>query len=101
MAIRSYDEFSEILRTYVGDRDDDASISIIEDFADSRTDWEKPSDWEEKYKTLDKEWRTRYMNRFYGKPDGETPDAVGPMRTDTDAETTHSVTKFEELFKED
>lgn len=101
MAIRSYDEFSEILRKYVGDRDDDESISIIEDFADSRTDWEKPSDWEEKYKTLDKEWRTRYMTRFYGKPDGETPDAIGPMRTDTDAETTHSMTKFEELFKED
>lgn len=99
MAIRTFDEFSERLREYVGDRDDDASLEIIEDFSDSRTEWEPKEDWKSKYDELDRSWRERYKKRFYSAEDRDTPDARGPMRTDE--EVIEEKRSFDELFKEE
>lgn len=58
----SKDEAIKRLSEYIGDRNDDASISLLEDISDSLT--EDTEDWKAKYDELDASWRKRYMERF-------------------------------------
>ena len=80
-------EFMEQLRTYVGDRDDDITLSLIESArAVLETDSE---DWKAKYDDLDKSWRERYRNAFFETPVEETKIDVEEKPL-----------TFESLFKE-
>lgn len=70
MAVLTQSEFMEKLKTIIGDRTDDEAISFIEDCKDTIT--VDKDDWKQKYddaikekETLDKEWRTRYTERFF------------------------------------
>ena len=64
------DEFMTKLKQIIGDRTDDEAISFIEDCKDTITD--DKDDWKAKYEDavkekeeLDKNWRTKYTNRFF------------------------------------
>lgn len=96
MAIRSRDELLNSIRTRIGDDTSDEAISLIEDIQDTMADYENRAsgdgiDWKKKYEDNDKEWRTKYRDRFFsggGGDDDSDPDPAPKRLT------------FDELFKE-
>ena len=97
MAVRTHQEILESLKTRIGDSTDDDTLAFIEDVTDTLTDYETrvsdSTNWKEKYETNDAEWRQRYRDRFFGKPESEE-------ETDKTDETEKPMT-FEDLFKEE
>lgn len=70
MAKLSTDEFMKSVKELLGDRDDDIALKFLEDCKDTITG--EKDDYKEKYEAavkekeeLDKEWRTKYKERFY------------------------------------
>lgn len=94
MAKLSKDELIEKVRTYVGDRKDDATIEIIEDISDS-IDSSEADEWKKKYEENDKMWRDKYISRFVEKKEDE-PDT--PTEHDEEEKEYNS---FEDLFEEE
>lgn len=79
MARLSQKEFMEKLKTFIGDRTDDEAISFIEDCKDTIT--EDKDDWKTKYdnavkekEELDKQWRTKYTERFFSSDSHDDND---------------------------
>lgn len=74
MAVRTFEELTESVRTIIGDKTDDESLRFIEDFSDTLADAkdrvESSIDWEKKYHELDDEWRNRYRDRFFNGEGG-------------------------------
>lgn len=62
MAILSKDELIKKVSTYIGDKTDDDSISLLEDLTDTLN--EDGEDWKKKYEENDSNWRKRYRERF-------------------------------------
>lgn len=94
MAKLSKDELIEKVRKYVGDRQDDETIEIIEDISDS-IDSSEADDWKKKYEENDKMWRDKYISRFVEKKEDE-PDT--PTEHDEEEKEYNS---FEDLFEEE
>ena len=98
MAIRSKDEILEAFRGRMGEEPDDETIAFLEDITDTFSDLETrakdSTDWKSKYEENDKEWRTKYTERFFSEqptqePTPEpTPEPNIPMT-------------FDDLFKEE
>lgn len=76
----SFGELREKITAFVGDRNDDEALSILEDVADTLTD--EPEDWHEKYNALDAEWRERYRKRFNGLTDEAEEEQENAKRTE-------------------
>ena len=77
MAVLSKDEFNSKLQSLIGDRNDDESLEIIEDFNDTFDSFSETSDteeWKQKYEENDKMWRDKYKKRFF---ESETPETSG------------------------
>lgn len=94
MAKLSKDELIEKVRKYVGDRQDDETIGIIEDISDS-IDSSDADAWKQKYEENDKMWRDKYISRFVEKKEDE-PDT--PTEHDDEEKEYNS---FEDLFKKE
>lgn len=94
MAKLSKDELIEKVRKYVGDRNDDDTIEIIEDISDS-IDSSEADEWKKKYEENDKMWRDKYISRFVETKDDE-PDT--PTEHDEEEKEYNS---FEDLFEEE
>lgn len=103
--VRSKDEILEIIKSRVGDRADDETISFIEDVTDTLNDYETKTsndgeDWKAKYEENDKAWRQKYIDRFFApEPDKKDTTVIPPL--DDNEPDEGKPTKFEELFKED
>ena len=87
----SKEELLEKVKTYVGDRTDDETISLIEDISDSMEVTDDGENWKEKYEELDNQWREKYIARFSG-PSELKEDEI-------EVETTES-NSFDDLFEE-
>ena len=61
MAKRTFAELVNQIKTYTGDRDDDETLSLMEDINDTLNN---ETDWQAKYNEHDKAWRTKYKQRF-------------------------------------
>ena len=94
MAKLTKDELIEKVRKYVGDRNDDETIEIIEDISDS-IDSSEADEWKQKYEENDKMWRDRYISRFVEKKEDE-PDT--PTEHEEEEKEYNS---FEDLFEEE
>lgn len=94
MAKLSKDELIEKVRKYVGDRNDDETIEIIEDISDS-IDSSEADEWKKKYEENDKMWRDKYISRFVEKKEDE-PD---PPTEHEEEEKEYK--SFEDLFEEE
>ena len=96
MAVRTREELLNSVRARIGDDTSDEALAFIEDIQDTMSDYETRAngdgtDWKKKYEDNDKEWRTKYRERFFsGTPvvDSEVPEEKPKKMT------------FEELFKE-
>lgn len=94
MAKLSKDELIEKVRKYVGERNDDETIEIIEDISDS-IDSSEADEWQKKYEENDKMWRDKYISRFVEKKEDE-------LDTPTEHEEEEKEYKsFEDLFEEE
>ena len=86
MAKRTFAELVEQIKSYTGDRDDDETLSLMEDINDTLNN---ETDWQAKYNENDKAWRTKDKQRF------ETGTVDGPDEPD---EQEKPIT-FDQLFK--
>lgn len=86
----SKEELLEKVKTYVGDRTDDETISLIEDINDSVEVVDDSENWEEKYKALDSEWREKYIARF------TEPSEIKEDEIEVEVHETNS---FDDLFE--
>ena len=94
MAKLSKDELIEKVRKYVGDRNDDETIEIIEDISDS-IDSSDADEWKQKCEENDKMWRDKYISRFLEKKEDE-------LDTPTEHEEEEKeYNSFEDLFEEE
>lgn len=94
MAKLSKDELIEKVKKYVGDRQDDETIEIIEDISDS-IDSSEADEWKKKYEENDKMWRDKYISRFVQKKDDEVDT---PTEHEEEEKEYNS---FEDLFEEE
>lgn len=95
MSIKTREELVDSIKVRAGDNLDDETIAIIEDINDTITDYEEKvkkweTEWKNKYEENDKMWRQKYTDRFLsGEPEhldtGPKPDEK-------------KITKFEDLF---
>lgn len=78
MSIRSREEILNSIKSIIGERTDDESMSILEDVQDTFTDFETrtkdTTDWHKKYDELDAEWRKKYRDRFFSHSDEDPAD---------------------------
>lgn len=101
MSIRTKDELLESFRAYIGDRDDDSTLTLLEDMADTLADMDageisaRLAEAEQKLQEQDTLWRKRYRDRFYGVEEAQLPQAS------THRQDEEPVVSFESLFKED
>lgn len=98
MAVRTRDEILNSIRARIGDDTSDEAISLVEDVNDTLADMENRANgdgvnWRERYEQNDREWRTKYRDRFFGKTDDSNDD-----KPDDDIKKPMT---YEELFKED
>ena len=97
MAVRTKEEMLESVRARIGDDTSDDALSFIEDIQDTLNDYENKTNgdgvnWKEKYEQNDKNWRTKYRERFFsGKSEEEYDEPEDKPKKFT----------FDELFKED
>ena len=59
------------IKEFVGENDDDNTISFLEDVNDSIDEFtKKPAeDWKKKYEENDANWRKKYKDRFFKQVD--------------------------------
>lgn len=91
MSVRTRDEIMEQLRTVIGENDSDDVLTLMTDISDTlgdNKDRERVTQLEQELQDKDKEWRKKYRDAFFSKPD-ESLD-------DEDEGKTPS--KFEDLF---
>lgn len=112
MAKLTADEFMNKVKEYIGDRDDDATLSFLEDCKDTITG--DGDEYKEKYETairekdeLDKQWRTKYKERFYssddlpkGKNDNDKDKGKDLFTDKTEEQLKAENTTIDSLFSE-
>lgn len=101
MAVKTREELLEIVKTRIGEDNSDEALAFIEDITDTLADFEAKAstDWEEKYNSLDNEWRERYKARFFSPPvDDKEDDFVDDVN---DVEDEAKDLTFEALFEEE
>lgn len=79
MAVLKKEELLASLKGILGDNKSDEALKLLEDASDTIADYETKTkdttNWEEKYKKLDDDWRTKYRERFFTKSDNnDEPD---------------------------
>ncbi|MCM1219521.1 MAG: hypothetical protein NC548_34000 [Lachnospiraceae bacterium] len=87
------------LKGFIGDKNDDETLRIIENFNDTIDEWtkEKPvDDWEKKYHDLDAEWRQKYKDRFFNK---ETQEKAEEQEQKQSQPLLPQARDFSELFE--
>ena len=72
MAVRDRAFLDELIKTHIGEKTDDETLKLLEDYSDTLDDYEKRisgdgTDWKAKYEENDKAWREKYQARFFNK----------------------------------
>ena len=106
-------EFMEKLKTIIGDKDDDDTLSFLEDCNDTLGESDAGSDWEEKYNKLleekndlDKSWRAKYRERFFSFSDDDKDKNTDPAKRahdkedEPDPEEEANKVRFDDLFND-
>ena len=99
MAVKTREEILESLKTRLGEKPDDESISFLEDVTDTLNDFEKRAngdgtDWKSKYEENDANWRKKYTERFFSDEPEPNPNLNQKPEPDDTPKT------FSDLFKE-
>lgn len=74
------EEFIGKVKEYIGDRDDDETISFLEYINDSVNNIDEDI-WKEKYEENDAAWRKKYKERFFaGTSDNDDDFIIEPKK---------------------
>lgn len=106
MAVRTREELLKIVRDYVKDNTDDATLHLLEDVDDTFKDFAEKTkdetDWKAKFEENDKEWRTKYKERFMGSTDEKDKEQViTPKDEKEEKENEDEKETFNDLFSEE
>lgn len=105
MAVRTREELLKIVRDYVKDNTDDATLQLLEDVDDTFKDFAEKSkdetDWKAKYEENDKEWRAKYKERFMSGGDDGKKDVNPTPADDNKEENEDEKETFNDLFSEE
>lgn len=105
MAVRTREELLKIVRDYVKDNTDDATLQLLEDVDDTFKDFadkqKDETDWKAKYEENDKEWRTKYKERFMSGGDDEKKDNNPTPADEKKEEDEDEKETFNDLFSEE
>ena len=93
MSVKQISEILESVNTYLGDKNDDATLEFIGDLSDTLNSFKDSEDkiatLEREKSELDNSWRKKYRERFFSPaPKEEEPPEEKPALK----------TKYEELF---
>lgn len=101
MAKLSKSDFLKALQDYIGDRNDDASLALIEDATDSYIDADVDTVPKADYDALDASWREKYKARFFDGPaaDGSNGDGK-PDDNGADDDTPAEDVQIDDLFED-
>ena len=108
------EEYMTSIASIIGDRTDDEALKFVEDMTDTfdgnvNTDTEETintlnetiKELTEKNKTIDDEWRKKYLARFYGGSDEEmNPSNQNVIEDETMLDGEENIT-IDDLFKEE
>ena len=101
MSVLKKDELMEKLKTILGEKTDDETLSFIEDVSDTYDDAlkgkENDEDWQKKYEENDKMWREKYRDRFFNSSGNDEDDEDEPPIEKKEVE--EKPLTFENLFK--
>lgn len=102
MAVKSKEEILEMVKTKLGEDTSDEAISLVEDIADTISDFETrlsdTTDWKTKYEENDKGWREKYRNRFFNPDTKAEPVGAGEPEVLEPEPETKSPKTYDELF---
>ena len=93
--IKTKEEMLAEIKSYIGDRTDDETVSLVENVTDTLSDMEKNGNAEARVKEVEDMWRTKYMERFF---DGDKEKKKLEVEED---EETEEKDKSEEIKIED
>ena len=93
--IKTKEEMLAEIKSYIGDRTDDETVSLVENVTDTLSDMEKNGNAEARVKEVEGMWRTKYMERFF---DGDKEKKKLEVEED---EETEEKDKSEEIKIED
>lgn len=101
MAVRTTAELLELVKARIGEDNSDEALAFIEDITDTLADFDEKAstDWEEKYNSLDNEWRERYKARFFSPPVDDKDDEFIDDVNDVEEEAKDLT--FDALFDEE
>lgn len=105
MAVRTREELLKIVRDYVKDNTDDATLQLLEDVDDTFKDFadkqKDETDWKAKFEENDKEWRTKYKERFMSGGDDDKKDVNPTLDDEKKEEDEDEKETFNDLFSEE
>lgn len=108
------EEYMNSIASIIGDRTDDDALKFVEDMTDTfdkndNTEAEETintlnttiSELTDKIKTIDEEWRKKYMSRFYGGSDEEVNPSNQTVIEDAIMIDDDENITIDDLFKEE
>lgn len=63
--VKTKEEMLAEIKSYIGDRTDDETVSLVENITDTLSDMEKNGNAEARVKEVEDMWRAKYMERFF------------------------------------
>lgn len=97
--VKTKDEILAEIKTYIGDRTDDETVSLVENVTDTLSDMEKNGNAAARVKEVEDMWRTKYMERFF---DGDKEEKITEVKEDeeTEEKDRSEEIKIEDLYTE-
>lgn len=95
--VKTKEEMLAEIKSYIGDRTDDETVSLVENVTDTLTDMEKNGNAEARVKEVDDMWRAKYMERFF---DGEKKNNEVEEDEETEEKDKSEEIKIEDLYTE-
>ena len=92
MAVLNRDDFMSAIKKVVGENPTDELVTFVENMTDTYTDLENKTkdttDWKAKYEENDKQWKKKYVDRFFNGPadDGKKDETHSTKETLKDVE---------------
>lgn len=93
--VKTKEEMLAEIKSYIGDRTDDETVSLVENITDTLSDMEKNGNAEARVKEVEDMWRAKYMERFF---DGDKEKKNSEVEED---EETDEKDKSEEITIDD
>lgn len=97
--VKTKEEMLAEIKSYIGDRTDDETVSLVENVTDTLSDMEKNGNAEARVKEVEDMWRAKYMERFFDG-DKEKKNIEDEEDEETEGKDKSEEIKIEDLYTE-